>query len=138
MEIEVLESPVNPRTLSPREVSDDDYLSQEDTVSSAVAGGVVLGTEVVKTLIVEGYTVPYLTVCEYEDNPEMVSIVVDRRLAYDIPRSSLATVARLAANAMAVAAGRTSFGDNSNVKNLFGDALAGYPTERILGEPVNA
>ncbi len=40
------------------------------------------------------------------------------------------------ANAMAVAAGRTSHGEHSNIRNPHGESLAGYPTERILGEPM--
>jgi hypothetical protein len=40
------------------------------------------------------------------------------------------------ANAMAVAAGRTSHGEHSNIRNPHGENLAGYPTEHIVGEMV--
>lgn len=97
---------------------------------------VTLNTEVVKTLWVDGYQVPNVKVVEFDYDDETVSIVLDNRLAYDVPRELLPTVGRLVANAMAVAAGRTSFGENSNIKNPYGKALAGYVTKEILGNPV--
>ena len=87
------------------------------------------------TVEVDGYPVPYI---EAGESGNAVSLILDSRFGIDTSQEELERWLPFLANAMAVAAGRTSHGANSNIRNPHGENLAGYPTERILGEPVSA
>lgn len=86
-------------------------------------GSVELIQETTMKLRVDGYVVPYVEVA-YQNAfgvDPMAHIILDHRMTYEIPVELLPTVSRLVADAMAIAAGRTSFGDNSLPKNLYGN-----------------
>jgi hypothetical protein len=91
---------------------------------------------------VEGYKVPYIEVGRVieslsNDGPDRwhFSITLDDRMGIDATDDELQKWMPFVAHAMAVAAGRTSHGANSNIRNPHGENLAGIPTPTIEGAP---
>ena len=70
-------------------------------------------------LEVDGFRVPYLTA--YPTNPQQTKwdIVLDERFGLDLDVEQLQDVIPFIANAMAVAAGYSSHGENSQIVNPF-------------------
>lgn len=91
-----------------------------------------------QTVDVDGYPVPYIEAHVYgeHENEGLISLILDNRFGLDSNAEEIERWVPFLANAMAVAAGRTSHGEHSNIRNPHGESLAGYPTERILGEPL--
>jgi hypothetical protein len=91
-------------------------------------------------ICVDGTEVPYIECWRVGFEPEgedsLFSLTLDNRFGIDCTETELRKWIWFVANAMAVAAGRTSHGPNSNPRNPHGDPLAGYATERIEGTPV--
>jgi hypothetical protein len=92
---------------------------------------------------VDGYSLPYIEAHKFTsedevtgENEDLISLVLDRRFGLDTNVEEIERWLPFLANAMAIAAGRTSHGEWSNIRNPHGESLAGYPTERIMGEPV--
>ena len=67
-----------------------------------------------------GVAVPYLKVLRYDDRDDVVSILVDDRMAWDVPLAACEAVVEMAANAMAVAAGWSCFGPRRRRIDAFG------------------
>ncbi len=90
-----------------------------------------------QTVHVDGYDLPYIEAHVFEgENEGLISLILDNRFGLDTNPEECERWLPFLANAMAVAAGRTSHGEHSNIRNPHGESLAGYPTERILGEPM--
>ena len=86
---------------------------------------------------IDGYTVPHIEAHKFEgENEGLISLILDDRFGLDTTAEEIERWLPFLANAMAVAAGRTSHGEHSNIRNPHGEALAGYPTERLIGSPV--
>jgi hypothetical protein len=89
------------------------------------------------SVVVDGYPLPYIEAHKFEgENEGLVSLILDNRFGLDTNAEEIERWLPFLANAMAVAAGRTSHGEHSNIRNPHGEALAGYPTERIIGTPI--
>lgn len=87
-------------------------------------------------ITVDDYPLPYIERYPGERPDGGISLTLDGRFGLDTTEEECARWLPFLANAMAVAAGRTSHGANSNIRNPHGEALAGYPTERIVGTPL--
>jgi hypothetical protein len=93
--------------------------------------------QVSSTVHVDGYTVPYIEAHVFEgENEGLISLILDNRFGLDTNAEEIERWLPFLANAMAVAAGRTSHGEHSNIRNPHGENLAGYPTEHIVGKMV--
>lgn len=69
-------------------------------------------------IFVEGLCIPHVTVVRDMESNEML-VMVDNRLAWLVTEESLFQMAPVLANAMAVAAGFSSFGPNSQLLNPY-------------------
>lgn len=87
-------------------------------------------------VIMGGHLVPYLNVIRPSEEGGDWHVVLDDRFGLDCTEEELARWIPFVANAMAVAAGRSSHGENSYPINRHGDPIAGYVGERIEGTPV--
>jgi hypothetical protein len=94
-----------------------------------------LNEQISKSIDVDGYKLPYIEAHTFADS-DLISLILDDRFGLDTNTEELERWLPFLANAMAVAAGRTSHGEHSNIRNPHGENLAGYATERIVGEPV--
>jgi|ERR1051326_8699254 hypothetical protein len=74
-------------------------------------------------IVVDDYPVPYITVGHQRGNREF-HLSLDRRFGLDATLDQL--VVWFMANAMAVSAGRTSHGENSNIRNPHGAPGSGW------------
>ena len=89
------------------------------------------------TVEVDGYSLPYIEAHKFEgENEGLISLILDNRFGLHTNAEEIERWLPFLAHAMAVAAGRTSHGEHSNIRNAPGEALAGYPTERIIGTPL--
>jgi hypothetical protein len=82
---------------------------------------------------VDGHEVPYIDVGVTDEG---FTLILDNRFGIDASPEELQKWLPFVADAMAVSAGRTSHGRNSNIRNPHGEALAGYLTKRFQGGPV--
>jgi len=68
-------------------------------------------------VVVNGCAVPGLTANHRPDGT--IELIIDRRLAIDIPESLFNQVAWLVANALAIGAGYSCHGENSRIANPY-------------------
>jgi hypothetical protein len=87
-------------------------------------------------LSVNGYRVPYMSVREGTEaptgdfqrtspDPKAWDVTVDGRMVWSVPKEGAGAWFALMANAMALAAGRTCFGENARVNDPFGVRVSG-------------
>ncbi len=78
-----------------------------------------------------GYLVPYLTADVV--NPSVIRLFIDERFSMIVGTGGLNDMVWFLANAMAVAAGYTSFGNESKPVNLFQRSALYYELSEDLG-----
>ena len=87
---------------------------------------------------VGGYQVPYMRVCEGSEEPtdhfhktapdaRSWDVVVDGRMVWTVPKAGAGAWFALMANAMALSAGRTCFGEHARVNDPFGTRMQDLP-----------
>lgn len=84
----------------------------------------IIGPFSVWYLSVDGHQVPYLTATPNEDGT--FGITLDNRFQVTCSQAELDKWLWFLANAMAVAAGKTSFGELSNQRNLFKSPISKF------------
>ncbi len=70
-------------------------------------------------IVVQGYRVPYMVAYRRSDTDTDWSILLDERFEFDLNDDELRRCMSLVANAMAIAAGYTAFGENAHPRNPF-------------------
>lgn len=75
-----------------------------------------------ETIVCDGYLVPNLMAFRTQGR---VELVLDRRFALDVPPNIAEAVIGFVANAMAVGAGYTSFGENCSPANPYKTRMTG-------------
>jgi hypothetical protein len=79
-------------------------------------------------LVLRNTRIPYITVRPLSDKEDIWDVIVDHRLHFEVQGKTLREGAWLLANAMAVAAGYSHFGDGSWVPNPFKIGMHGIGT----------
>jgi hypothetical protein len=79
-------------------------------------------------IVSNGYHVPYLVAYKRQDTDTDWTVILDGRMEWDVDDNELRRFVGLIANAMAIAAGYTHFGEGSSPYNRFSTGVS------VLGE----
>lgn len=78
---------------------------------------------------VDGYLVPHLYIYKRGDTDTDWTVVLDSRFEYDVNDGELRRFMPLIANAMAIAAGYSCFGENSQLSNRYQTQIGMLPID---------
>jgi hypothetical protein len=86
--------------------------------------------------IIDQTIVPYIDIVRPQADDDDWHVILDDRFGVDCTEEELHRWLPFVANAMAVAAGRSSHGPNSFPINRHGEPIAGYVREPIVGDVI--